>query len=525
MSTVKISNLSQIFNLDSNTSNTLFVGVDIPSGVTGKITATTIAEGLYSHNPLNVGNNEILFPDTIAQFSGTSPDYLQMNLQNIDGDGSGDFVITANNGSDTQYFIDLGINGDTFSDSDYSSMDKNDGYLYVSGAPGDPSNLVLGTSTPGSEVVLIVGGTKYSNVVARFTEQYLRLNTNVSLVFSDATQQFTAASPVAFSEASFNKANTASSNTVYLLGALNQTNTNIVNANTQLKAYTDGKFLANTTGSFNGSLNVIGNITTNGTISITNPNIVGNSVFFRITGAANNASQPPSNPGYTIHTTSIDGQGNRITADAFGSAANNYASFIGRRGRGTAQNPTAVQSGDIIARFAGNGFGSSKFSQYGDGRIEIVANENFTDASKRTKIDFYTTESGSNTANVIATFNGNSAIFIGYVNPQKGFVYTPNVISSNVTSISIDITNNSLYKLRCNNNISISLDNFQEGKVVEMWLTNYSGLTRTVTHGCYATNSSTNSTTFNISATSSAYIKYFSMDGDLANTFVTIQYT
>jgi len=34
---------------------------------------------------------------------------------------------------------------------------------------------------------------------------------------------------------------TVESNTIYLFGALNQTNTNIVNANTQLKAYTDGQ--------------------------------------------------------------------------------------------------------------------------------------------------------------------------------------------------------------------------------------------------------------------------------------------
>ena len=33
---------------------------------------------------------------------------------------------------------------------------------------------------------------------------------------------------------------TVEANTVYLFGALNQTNTNIVSANTQLKAYTDG---------------------------------------------------------------------------------------------------------------------------------------------------------------------------------------------------------------------------------------------------------------------------------------------
>ena len=163
---------------------------------------------------------------------------------------------------------------------------------------------------------------------------------------------------------------------------------------------------------------------------------------------------------------------------------------------------SALQSGDIIARFSGNGYGTSKFSQYGDGRIEVVAAENFTDTSKRTRIDFYTTESGSNSATVIATFNGSNATFTGVVSPQKGFIYTPNVVSSNVTSYNIDIANNSLYKLSCNNNLSLSLSDFQYGKVVEVWLTNTSGSTRTITHGCSAINSTTNSTTFTMPSSS-----------------------
>ena len=52
MSTVKISQLSEITHLNTNTSNTLIVGVDIPTGVTGKITTTTLAEGFARFNSL-----------------------------------------------------------------------------------------------------------------------------------------------------------------------------------------------------------------------------------------------------------------------------------------------------------------------------------------------------------------------------------------------------------------------------------------------------------------------------------------
>ena len=44
MSTIKISQLPVLAVLNSNTSNTLFVGVDVPSDVTGKFTATTLAQ-------------------------------------------------------------------------------------------------------------------------------------------------------------------------------------------------------------------------------------------------------------------------------------------------------------------------------------------------------------------------------------------------------------------------------------------------------------------------------------------------
>ena len=47
MSTVKITELPLISQINSNTSNTLFMGVDIPTDVTGKMTVHTLAQGLY----------------------------------------------------------------------------------------------------------------------------------------------------------------------------------------------------------------------------------------------------------------------------------------------------------------------------------------------------------------------------------------------------------------------------------------------------------------------------------------------
>ena len=134
MSTIKISELPQLSQLDSNTSNSLFVSVDLVSGVTGKISATAIANTLFANNTLNVGGNPVLFPNTIAQFSGNSITYLQVNNQNFSGPGSSDYIATADIGTNSNNYIDLGINNSGFNDPNFSAMSPLDGYLYAHGS-------------------------------------------------------------------------------------------------------------------------------------------------------------------------------------------------------------------------------------------------------------------------------------------------------------------------------------------------------------------------------------------------------
>ena len=82
----------------------------------------------------------------------------------------------------------------------------------------------------------------------------------------------------------------------------------------------------------------------------------------------------------------------------------------------------------------------------------------------------------------------------------------------------------SLKKLQINADCTVTLSNYVAGKEVNVWVTNLSGLSRTFTHGCSALNSTTNATTFTKPATSSARLKYFSIDGDNANTFVSVSH-
>ena len=120
--------------------------------------------------------------------------------------------------------------------------------------------------------------------------------------------------------------------------------------------------------------------------------------------------------------------------------------------------------------------------------------------------------------------SGNCFISSGTVAPGKGFIYTPTILVGAQTAFTIDFSTTSLIKATLTADCTISLSNYVIGKVVEVWLTNTGGTTRTITHGCTATNSSENATTFTMPGTSSAYLRYFSIDGDNANTFVAVQH-
>jgi hypothetical protein len=266
MSTVKISQLAPLYVLNANTANTIFPAVDLPSGITGKITATTLAQGLYANNVLNVGVNPITLPNVLGQFSGTSDSYTQVNLQNFSGNGSGDFVITANNGTDTTNYIDMGINGSNYSDSAFSAYRSNDGYLYVGPSTTNAGNLVIGTATSGANVVFAVGGTKSANIVSRMSTAGLSFVGNTYITFSDGTVQSTAAASNTYTVSAYATANTASGNTVALQSQMTTSNTNILSVNTFAQsAYNKANnALANTSGAvFSGDLRITGNLISN----------------------------------------------------------------------------------------------------------------------------------------------------------------------------------------------------------------------------------------------------------------------
>jgi len=286
MSTIKISQLANLPSIAANTSNTLFLGVDIPSSLTGKFTATTLAQQLFANNILNVGVNQQNLPNTIAQFSLSGESYIQTNLVNTNDGGTADLVVTANvgsGGSDSTYFIDMGFaNKKVVPGLEFNNLGTSiyplDGYLYVQGgainSPGGlGGNLTIGTTTANTEIKFIGGGNGAANVVFKVTADGLKMINGHPIYFTDGTTQNTAAAPSAYTQSAFDKANSAIQNTSTIT-VNNITVTGNLIANTVGTRVSFDNVTSNTA-TFSKNLVVLGNLTAN--------TLLGNIFFSNVT--------------------------------------------------------------------------------------------------------------------------------------------------------------------------------------------------------------------------------------------------
>lgn len=641
MATVKIRDLPYITSLQSNTANTVLVGVDVPGDFTGQMTLTTLASGLFSNNFLRVGNNDILLANAVGQFTGNAEPYLQVALRNNDANGSGDFVVTSDTGTDSTHYIDVGIQGSNLSQG---VLLPSDGYLIVVGDGTNPGgNLIVGTDTPDRNVDIILGGHESNNVVAQFLYGEGFKLTQKPLIFADGTSQNSAVAytgvdsritanvntingsitsnvvtingsidsnvatingSITANAASANSvintnisanvatlrgeitANAASANSVIntnisanvatLRGEITS-NVNTINSsitanavsansviNTNISAnvatlrseitanaesansvinsritaniatanlFTQAAFdkannaLANTTGTFAGSLTITNSLNTGGFITFANSGISSAQALVTISASNTGVTQTPGGDGYVLFMTGKHNVPTRIVADSFGANGQLvFPLFGGRAARGNVTNPTAVQTNDVLTRVGASGFGATTYQTGGTARIDFIATENHTDSARGTAIKFYNVANGSNVVNQIAAFNANTVEFIGTVNPQKGFIYTPRILTGAQTAITIDFANDSMIRAEFNSTLTISFANYTYGKVVECWVTNTAGNGQTINLGALANNTTTGSSTLSVAAGRSAKLQYFSIDGDLPNTFLAITY-
>ena len=251
--------------------------------------------------------------------------------------------------------------------------------------------------------------------------------------------------------------------------------------------------------------------------------ILANSAAVNIVGSTGYYTQLPTSNGYMIQITGNDNSTSRVVNDSAGEGY--YSAFIGRHSRGTHQNPTAAQANDLLARFSGNGYGATGYGiNAGGASMDVYATENYTDAARGSKLVFSTTANGVNTRTISATIDAETATFSGRIIPQKGFVYqtrTANV-GANSVAVTIDFANDAFVRCTVNAAMTVNFTNFTAGKIVDLWVTNLAGGGRTVTHGVSATNSTNNNVNESIPATSTAKFQFYSFDGNLGNTYVSI---
>jgi hypothetical protein len=112
------------------------------------------------------------FPNAFIATYANVNSYSQIVNQNLNSgsDASTDFVATANNGNDSTYYINMGIDGSGHADPGwFANNEVNSGYLYVVGyndqgpSTGNVGNLIIGSTN--GQVKTFVGNTSSANVV------------------------------------------------------------------------------------------------------------------------------------------------------------------------------------------------------------------------------------------------------------------------------------------------------------------------------------------------------------------------
>jgi hypothetical protein len=170
-----VSNFSVITLADGHIQNQHFVVLSHSTSGNNAIEANNLFRFDVSNTTLSVGYSSYTpLPNTMYQGTGSSPAYVQNNIQNLNNEGSADYVVTADNGSDLTGYIDMGMAGGNYSYDGFHL--PNDGYLFVTGQTGQGfGNLWIGTATADTasanigSVYFHIGAVESSNIVGYIT--------------------------------------------------------------------------------------------------------------------------------------------------------------------------------------------------------------------------------------------------------------------------------------------------------------------------------------------------------------------
>jgi hypothetical protein len=116
------------------------------------------------------GTEGSTLPNTAFQAFATGNYYMQSNQQNLSSgaSASSDWVVTADNGNDTEYYVDLGMASSGYNYPDFSAIKANTAYLLGTGTDLRLIAGKFGAVTPGAQdIVFIAGSVKDTEERAR----------------------------------------------------------------------------------------------------------------------------------------------------------------------------------------------------------------------------------------------------------------------------------------------------------------------------------------------------------------------
>jgi uncharacterized protein YjiK len=151
----------------SGTSTLFITGENIGIGTTTP-SSKLVVVGTSTMDYLVVGGGTPL-ANSIAHFGANVNSFAQVNVQNRNAgaSASSDFVATADDGNDSRYYIDFGINSSGYNNPSYSITSARDGYLYTSDGA-----LAVGTGSSTNANAALkfhTGGTQAANERMRIT--------------------------------------------------------------------------------------------------------------------------------------------------------------------------------------------------------------------------------------------------------------------------------------------------------------------------------------------------------------------
>ena len=187
-----------------------------------EVSSNLVAENVIAHTALYVGIADIShtpLANSLGYFTGNSSPYIQVNVENINPDGSADWVATADVGSDSTFYTDVGIQNSQHTDGTIKPLD---GFLLVQGNTGQiGGNLIIGTisGTPGQEIRVVVDGNQDANVVLKINSSGLQMVRGD--ITSNITTRISNVSNSAFAQANlaYNAANSIVSTSEANVGA------------------------------------------------------------------------------------------------------------------------------------------------------------------------------------------------------------------------------------------------------------------------------------------------------------------